>query len=222
MSLRCFLQTVSISLLPINRTICPHRRAITRFYSSFDGPKQRNWRVAGYAPPVSLVQEGEPVDLSEDEPPPRRRKRAPQYETPEEWRQHRLTLKEAFPDGWSPPRKISREAMDGLRQLHTYDKDTFSTPVLAEKFMISPEAVRRILRSKWEPSREQRAKLAGRERRTREERIRHNRLEEQKQKLQTLLEAAKNETDKGAPAQHQKKSDQSIRGINSRDKLYFG
>ena len=53
--------------------------------------------------------------------------------------------------------------MDGLRVLHTHDPETFSTPLLAERFRVSPEAVRRILRSKWEPSPEQRARLLRRE-----------------------------------------------------------
>ncbi|EDR08216.1 uncharacterized protein LACBIDRAFT_148118, partial [Laccaria bicolor S238N-H82] len=71
-----------------------------------------------------------------------------------EWKAHRETIRKEFPGGWSPPRKLSREAMDGLRQLHHHDPEKFTTPLLAEKFRISPEAVRRILKSKWEPSRE--------------------------------------------------------------------
>ncbi|KAF8518429.1 hypothetical protein BU17DRAFT_12339, partial [Hysterangium stoloniferum] len=67
---------------------------------------------------------------------------------------HRRTLKEHFPEGWSPPRKISREAMENLRMLHSHSPDTFTTPALADRFKISPEAVRRILRSKWTPSKE--------------------------------------------------------------------
>jgi len=53
--------------------------------------------------------------------------------------------------------------MDGLRVLHMHDPETFSTPLLAERFRISPEAVRRILRSKWEPTPEQRSRLLQRE-----------------------------------------------------------
>jgi len=53
--------------------------------------------------------------------------------------------------------------MDGLRVLHMHDPETFSTPMLAERFRLSPEAVRRILRSKWEPSPEQSARLLRRE-----------------------------------------------------------
>jgi hypothetical protein len=83
--------------------------------------------------------------------------------TPTAARMHRERMKSSFPEGWSPPHKLSRQAMDGLRVLHMHDPETFSTPLLAERFRISPEAVRRILRSKWEPSPEQRARLLRRE-----------------------------------------------------------
>ena len=88
---------------------------------------------------------------------------------PEEHLKHRKTMKERFPDGWNPPRKLSREAMDGLRALHAHDPETFSTPVLAARFRVSPEAVRRVLRSRWMPKPEERAKLLEKERRRREE-----------------------------------------------------
>lgn len=94
--------------------------------------------------------------------------RAPKYAhrdgpTPEQYRVHRQALKEKHPEGWLPPRKLSREAMDGLRALHHHDPKTFSTPVLANKFRISPEAVRRILKSKWAPSREREMELVAKE-----------------------------------------------------------
>ncbi|EMD35540.1 hypothetical protein CERSUDRAFT_37972, partial [Gelatoporia subvermispora B] len=68
---------------------------------------------------------------------------------------HRETIKKDFPEGWAPPRKLSREAMEGLRQMHKMDPEIYTTPVLAAKFRISPEAVRRVLKSKWQPSSEQ-------------------------------------------------------------------
>ncbi|KAI0318513.1 hypothetical protein OF83DRAFT_1171026 [Amylostereum chailletii] len=98
--------------------------------------------------------------------------------TPGSWAAHRATLKNNFPEGWAPPRKLSRDAMDGLRSLHSLDPQTFSTPVLADKFHISPEAVRRILRSKWQPTKEQRDRLAVRERQHREGAIHRRRQEE--------------------------------------------
>ncbi|EJC99210.1 uncharacterized protein FOMMEDRAFT_34509, partial [Fomitiporia mediterranea MF3/22] len=72
-----------------------------------------------------------------------------------EFLKHRELMKKRFPEGWNPPRKLSREAMEGVRALHQHDPKTFSTPVLAERFRISPEAVRRILKSKWTPSKEE-------------------------------------------------------------------
>lgn len=100
---------------------------------------------------------------------------------PEEFLKHRKVMKERFPDGWNPPRKLSREAMDGLRALHAHDPETFNTPALAEKFRISPEAVRRILKSKWLPKPEQRAKLLEKERRRKEE-FKTKRIEREKEK----------------------------------------
>jgi hypothetical protein len=88
---------------------------------------------------------------------------------PEQVAKHRAAMKEAFPDGWNPPRKISREAMDGLRALHAHNPEQFSTPVLANKFKISPEAVRRILKSRWVPTEDRRSEMEGRERRLRAE-----------------------------------------------------
>ena len=105
------------------------------------------------------------LSLAGREPPPIRdiSKKAMRKPTPTAARSHRERMKRSFPEGWSPPHKLSRQAMDGLRVLHMHDPETFTTPMLAEKFRVSPEAVRRILRSKWEPSPEQRARLLRRE-----------------------------------------------------------
>lgn len=86
-----------------------------------------------------------------------------------EWKKHKLALKEKFPQGWAPPKRISREAMDLLRTLHNVDPNVNSVPVLAQRFKISPEAVRRVLRSRFELSRDEREK---REIRRKEERKR--------------------------------------------------
>ncbi|KAI6040892.1 hypothetical protein EDC04DRAFT_1392659 [Pisolithus marmoratus] len=166
---------------------------LCRSYSEGVLPRRRNWRVEGHVAPRALVEDGAPaLDLTEDVPPARRRARSETPETPEQWQRHRERMKERFPEGWNPTRKLSREAMEALRSLHALDKEMFTTPVLANKFKISPEAVRRILRSKWEPSKEKRAKLVERERRDREERILRSRIEEKRKENQILLEARKN------------------------------
>lgn len=91
--------------------------------------------------------------------------------TPHEYVARRATIKRRFPEGWAPPRTISREAMEVLRALHARDPVQFRTPVLTNKFKISPEAVSRILKSKWRPSPERTAQLIARDNLTRDRRI---------------------------------------------------
>ncbi|KAG8982634.1 Required for respiratory growth protein 9 mitochondrial [Tulasnella sp. JGI-2019a] len=74
------------------------------------------------------------------------------------WRAHREAMRRKFPEGWNPPKRLSRDNMDRLRTMHKSDPEKFTTPVLAEEFRISVEAVRRILKSRWEPSEERVAK----------------------------------------------------------------
>ena len=99
-------------------------------------------------------------------------------------------MQKEFPAGWNPPRKVTREAMEGIRQMHRLDPATFTTPVLAEKFRISPEAVRRILKSRWEPPREKRLKIAEREREDRAAYFRSKR-EQERMEAQEVAEARK-------------------------------
>ncbi|KAL4754699.1 required for respiratory growth protein 9, mitochondrial [Aspergillus terricola var. indicus] len=73
----------------------------------------------------------------------------------EPWQIQKEALKRKFPAGWAPPKKLSPDAMEGIRYLHHIAPDQFTTPVLAEEFKVSPEAIRRILRSKWRPSGEE-------------------------------------------------------------------
>lgn len=89
----------------------------------------------------------------------------PQPDEPE-WKKRVRANKLKFQTGWAPPKRISREAMDLVRVLHKSDPETYSTPNLASKFRISPEAIRRILRSKFELSDEERVR---RERKRQEE-----------------------------------------------------
>ena len=84
-------------------------------------------------------------------PPPRDEKGRPRWEI------DRASLAAALPwdpttspSRWSPPRKLSREALSLVRLLHKSDPDLFSTPVLAERFRVSAEAIRRILKSRFE------------------------------------------------------------------------
>ncbi|KAF9530245.1 hypothetical protein CPB83DRAFT_851236 [Crepidotus variabilis] len=171
----------------------PHRRYTQTAYQI----AQQKWQLGGVPRPKSILEDDNtPVDLSEDndavngvhpdsEP---LHLRSPSLKpTPMEFKAHREAIRKAFPEGWSPPRKLSREAMDVLRSLHNTDPGTFTTPVLASKFRISPEAVRRILKSRWEPSSEKRSALIVKERKQQEE-IRKKFKAEQhsKKKLQSM------------------------------------
>lgn len=71
---------------------------------------------------------------------------------PENWQVQKAALKEKFAGGWNPPKKLSPDALDGIRHLHAKAPEQFTTAVLAEEFEMSPEAIRRILKSKWRPS----------------------------------------------------------------------
>ena len=76
----------------------------------------------------------------------------------EEWQIQKKALKEKFGDkSWEPLKRLSPDALEGIRTLHTQDPGRHSTEVLAEQFKVSPEAIRRILKSKWRPTEEQQA-----------------------------------------------------------------
>ena len=69
---------------------------------------------------------------------------------PEEWGMQKKSLKQKFgEEGWNPRRKLSPDAQRGIRELYALDPTLYSTPRLAAQFKVSPEAIRRILRSKW-------------------------------------------------------------------------
>lgn len=74
----------------------------------------------------------------------------------EPWRLHKAALQAKFrEEGWNPRKRLSPEALEGIRALHAQYPDHFSTPALAEQFKVSPEAIRRILKSKWKPNEEE-------------------------------------------------------------------
>jgi hypothetical protein len=74
---------------------------------------------------------------------------------PEVWAVQKEALRAKFPEGWNPRKKLSPDAMTGIRALHKQFPDEYSSEVLAKRFEVSPEAIRRILRSKWQPSAEE-------------------------------------------------------------------
>jgi hypothetical protein len=76
----------------------------------------------------------------------------------EPWQVQKEALQKKFgSEGWNPRKKLSPDTIDGIRALNQQYPDKYPTPVLAEKFKVSAEAIRRILKSKWRPSPEKAA-----------------------------------------------------------------
>lgn len=85
----------------------------------------------------------------------RARTREPRTDERPMWLKQKHALKQKFPEGWRPPKRLSPDALEGIRVLHKQFPDMYTTEALADKFEVSPEAIRRILRAKWEPTAEE-------------------------------------------------------------------
>jgi len=75
----------------------------------------------------------------------------------EPWQIQKAAIKEKFDDGWNPRKRLSPDALEGIRAIHAQFPEQYTTSVLAAKFEVSPEVIRRILKSRWTPSEEEEA-----------------------------------------------------------------
>lgn len=74
----------------------------------------------------------------------------------EAWMVQKAALEGKFGEqNWNPRKRISPDALAGIRALHSNQPDMYTTPVLAAHFKVSAEAIRRILKSKWQPKEEE-------------------------------------------------------------------
>ena len=74
----------------------------------------------------------------------------------EAWQIQKDALDRKFGEtGWQPRKRLSPDALEGIRTLHASDSAVYNTPMLADHFQVTPEAIRRILKSKWRPSPEE-------------------------------------------------------------------
>eukprot|EP01134_Creolimax_fragrantissima_P008610 CFRG8610T1 len=53
---------------------------------------------------------------------------------------------------WEPKKRLTRPVMDKIRSLRDENCVKWTTVALADRFNVSPEAIHRILRSRWKPS----------------------------------------------------------------------
>lgn len=68
------------------------------------------------------------------------------------WAVQKEALQKKFPEGWRPHKRLSPDALSAIRALNQQFPDMFTTQVLSRRFEMSPEAIRRMLRTNWEPS----------------------------------------------------------------------
>ncbi|KAI9826172.1 MAG: hypothetical protein M1819_007428 [Sarea resinae] len=104
----------------------------------------------GYPASRSRKQRPDPFIDAANEPRPRVKR--------EPWQSQKAALKGKFGEGgWAPRKRLSPDAIEGIRLLNTQYPLKYTTPVLAEQFKVSPEAIRRILKGKWQPNEEEEA-----------------------------------------------------------------
>lgn len=73
----------------------------------------------------------------------------------ETWKVQKSALQDKFGEqNWQPRKRISPDALSGIRTMHNQQPHIYTTEVLADHFKVSPEAIRRILKSKWQPDEE--------------------------------------------------------------------
>lgn len=78
------------------------------------------------------------------------------------WKRQLYGLREKFDgESWNPKKKLSREAMEGIRLLKQHMPHMNSGDI-AKMFKIPTESVRRILKTKWQPSEQEMDKMAER------------------------------------------------------------
>ncbi|CCD25684.1 mitochondrial ribosome assembly protein RRG9 NDAI_0F03660 [Naumovozyma dairenensis CBS 421] len=78
------------------------------------------------------------------------------------WKRQNIALKEKFKgERWAPKKKLSRTEMGSVRLLREQFPDMTASE-LGEKFKVSPEAIRRILKSNWKPSEDEDRRIAQR------------------------------------------------------------
>ncbi|KAL2073509.1 hypothetical protein VTL71DRAFT_10835 [Oculimacula yallundae] len=71
------------------------------------------------------------------------------------WMAEKNAVKEKYPEGYKPMKKLSPDAISGIRALHAQMPERYTTWALSQEFEVSPESIRRILKSKWRPDSEE-------------------------------------------------------------------
>ncbi|OAG07115.1 required for respiratory growth protein 9, mitochondrial [Paraphaeosphaeria sporulosa] len=125
-------------------TISGRHPAFSRFFSTARRQSQLEKAPTNSAKPLESQKIPESSDAAEAE------KERPAWMVEKEAVKRKLNG-----EAWNPRKKLSPDTMEGIRHLHKTQPTRFTTPVLAQHFQVSPEAIKRILKSKWRPSDEE-------------------------------------------------------------------
>jgi hypothetical protein len=126
-------------------------RSLSRFNAKSCPPPSRFFSAARRLqidpkpaePPKPFATNARPRDAFDDGEPKER----------PAWLIHKEKIKEKLDgEAWNPRKKLSPDTMEGIRHLHQTQPEKFTTSLLAQHFKVSPEAIRRILKSKWRPN----------------------------------------------------------------------
>lgn len=75
------------------------------------------------------------------------------------WQKQELALRRKFKgERWNPSKRLSREEMESVRLLKS-QFPVLNASNLAERYKVSPEAIRRVLKSKWQPTEQESVRL---------------------------------------------------------------
>ncbi|AOA62529.1 hypothetical protein PP7435_CHR2-0028 [Komagataella phaffii CBS 7435] len=109
-----------------------------------------------------------------------------------EWKRQKFALVEKLQGSkWNPKKKLSRDTIEGIRLLKEKLPE-LKADYFAEQFQVSPEAVRRILKSRWEPTLEERENI---EERWKRRGVKHLQLKIKEQLLKTVKEKGEKSED---------------------------
>ncbi|KAF2273267.1 uncharacterized protein EI97DRAFT_480920 [Westerdykella ornata] len=142
-TLRLFIRSLTRAdpILP-PRLPLPHRTHVAHFSTS---PRCKKLPTEAKAEKLNEKDQAKKATESEKK-----------KKEPEPWQVHKAAIKKKLNgEAWNPRKKLSPDTMEGIRHLHQTQPQKFTTPVLAQYFKVSPEAIRRILKSKWRPSDEE-------------------------------------------------------------------
>jgi hypothetical protein len=120
---------------------------------AMDGPSiaPKKFKVVAEKKPKNVE-----VGISAKERQPKAKARIPPallQDKNEAWKIQKAALVNKFGEkGWQPRKRLSPDTLEGIRALHKSDPAAYSTEMLADHFKITPEAIRRILKSKWRPN----------------------------------------------------------------------